>query len=149
MGCFWKPQLLFSKLKGVTGTRVGYTGGTTASPTYEDVCYKNTGHAEAVDISYDSSVITYEELLDVFWANHNPTTLNAQGPDHGEQYRSAIFTHSPLQKAAAEASKKALEKAEKWSKPVVTDIRDADMFYEAEDYHQNYLEKRGMDSCGL
>ncbi|PIQ76921.1 peptide-methionine (S)-S-oxide reductase [Candidatus Peregrinibacteria bacterium CG10_big_fil_rev_8_21_14_0_10_49_24] len=149
MGCFWKPQLLFEKINGVQSTTVGYTGGETANPSYEDVCYKNTGHAEAIEIVFDPTVVSYEDLLAVFWANHNPTTLNAQGPDHGEQYRSAIFTHSPEQKAAAEDAKDALEKAGKWKKPIVTVIADAETFYPAEDYHQDYLAKRGMDSCGI
>lgn len=149
MGCFWKPQLLFSEVKGVRETSVGYTGGTVERPSYEQVCFTNTGHAEAVQVTFDPSVVSYAELLDIFWKNHNPTTENRQGPDTGAQYRAAVFCHSPEQRVAAERSKQSLEDSGAWKKPIVTQILDAGPFYPAEDYHQHYLRKRGMDSCHL
>jgi peptide-methionine (S)-S-oxide reductase len=128
---------------------VGYLGGTLANPTYKDVCTGRTGHAEVVQVQYDPSEVTYEKLLEVFWQNHDPTTLNRQGPDVGTQYRSAIFYHSPEQKDAAEKSKGRLEATGKLRRPVVTEITAASTFYPAEDYHQRYLEKRGLASCHI
>ena len=148
-GCFWGVEATFRQLPGVTSTRVGYTGGNHANPTYHDVCTDRTGHAEAVEVDYDPAQLPYEELLNVFWENHDPTQLNRQGPDSGTQYRSAIFFHSPEQEAAAKASKEALARSGRFSKPVVTQIVPATTFYEAEDYHQQYLEKRGLASCHI
>jgi len=148
-GCFWGVEATFRALPGVTATRVGYIGGNTVDPTYKDVCTNSTGHAEAVEVDYDPARISYEKLLDVFWENHDPTQLNRQGPDWGTQYRSAIFFHSPEQEAAAKASKEKLEKSGKFSKKIVTQIVPAVTFYEAEDYHQQYLEKRGLATCHI
>jgi peptide-methionine (S)-S-oxide reductase len=148
-GCFWGVEATFRQLPGVTSTRVGYIGGKTENPTYKDVCTDRTGHAEAVEVDFDPDTISYEQLLDVFWENHDPTQLNRQGPDWGTQYRSAIFYHSPEQELAALASKDKLEKARRYSKPIVTQIVPAVTFYEAEDYHQQYLEKRGLASCHI
>jgi peptide-methionine (S)-S-oxide reductase len=144
-GCFWGVEAAFRRLDGVTGTRVGYAGGRKDNPTYEEVCRTSTGHAEVVEVTYDEDVIPYEALLVVFWAEHDPTQLNRQGPDVGEQYRSAIFVHDAAQRAAAEASRDRVQA--RISKPVVTQIEDAPPFWEAEDYHQQYLEKRGLASC--
>jgi peptide-methionine (S)-S-oxide reductase len=146
-GCFWGVEATFRKVKGVVDAAVGYLGGTLASPTYRDVCTGTTGHAEVVQVDYDPSQVSYEELLDVFWNSHNPTTLNRQGPDIGTQYRSAIFYHSPEQAAAAQASKARLETSGRFKRPIVTEITPASTFYRAEDYHQRYLEKRGLGSC--
>jgi peptide-methionine (S)-S-oxide reductase len=148
-GCFWGVEVTFRQLPGVTSTRVGYTGGNFANPTYKDVCTDGTGHAEAVEVEFDPAKISYEQLLDVFWENHDPTQVNRQGPDYGTQYRSAIFYHSPEQKAAAEASKDKLEKSGRFSKPIATQIVPKATFFEAEDYHQQYLEKRGLASCHI
>jgi len=148
-GCFWGVEATFRQLPGVTATRVGYIGGKTEIPTYKEVCTDRTGHAEAVEVDYDPSKISYDKLLDVFWENHDPTQLNRQGPDWGTQYRTAIFYHSPDQEAEAKASKERLEKSHHFSKPVVTQIVPAVTFYEAEDYHQQYLEKRGLSSCHI
>jgi methionine-S-sulfoxide reductase len=144
-GCFWGVEAAFRRLDGVTKTRVGYAGGRTESPSYQQVCYEDTGHAEVVEVTYDEDVIPYEALLAAFWAEHDPTQLNRQGPDVGEQYRSVIFVHDDAQRAAAEASRDRVQA--RLSKPVVTVIEDAGMFWEAEDYHQQYLEKRGLSSC--
>jgi len=148
-GCFWGVEATFRQLPGVISTRVGYTGGQLPSPTYKDVCTDRTGHAEAVEVEYDPSRLSYEKLLDVFWENHDPTQLNRQGPDWGTQYRSAIFFTSPEQEAAARASKERLEKSGRYKQPIVTQIVPASTFYEAEDYHQQYLEKRGLASCHI
>jgi len=148
-GCFWGVEATFRQLPGVTATRVGYTGGHSNNPTYKDVCTNSTGHAEAVEVAFDPAKISYDQLLDVFWENHDPTQLNRQGPDWGTQYRSAIFFHSPEQEAAAKASKQKLEQAHRFSKPVVTQIVPAETFFEAEDYHQQYLEKRGLATCHI
>lgn len=148
-GCFWGVEATFRSLPGVSATRVGYTGGTLNSPTYKDVCTDRTGHAEAVEVTYDPAKISYEELLQTFWENHDPTTLNRQGPDVGTQYRSAIFYHSPEQEAAARASKERLEESRAYRRPIVTEILPAVEFWEAEDYHQQYLEKRGLAHCHI
>ena len=148
-GCFWGVESTFRSIQGVTNAAVGYAGGTTENPTYEDVCTDETGHAEVVRVEFDPSVVSYEKLLDVFWASHNPTTLNRQGPDAGTQYRSVIFYHSPEQRAAAEASKVALEKSGRFRSPIVTQIEPAPKFYRAEEYHQRYLEKRGRSHCAI
>src|SRR3990172_9501971 len=141
-GCFWGVEEAFRQVKGVMSTAVGYTGGSFKDPTYKDVCSGKTGHAEAVEIEYDSSRVSYDELLTVFWENHDPTTLNRQGPDVGTQYRSAIFFHTPEQKAAAIASKEKLQNSGRYKNPIATEITPASQFYRAEDYHQQYVEKR-------
>src|ERR1041384_4132113 len=146
-GCFWGVEETFRNLKGVTSTAVGYAGGTKDNPSYEDVCSDETGHAEVVQLEFDPAQIRYDQLLDVFWSTHNPTMMNRQGPDVGTQYRSVIFYHSPEQRAAAEASKAALEKSGKFRNPIVTQIEPAPKFYRAEEYHQRYLEKRGRTHC--
>lgn len=148
-GCFWGVEATFRQVPGVKSTRVGYAGGKLENPTYKDVCTDRTGHAEAVEVEYDPAQVSYEQLLNIFWDNHDPTQLNRQGPDFGTQYRSAIFYHSPAQQAAAQASKKALEKSGRFSRPIVTEIAPAPTFYQAEDYHQQYLEKRGLASCHI
>ncbi len=144
-GCFWGVEAAFRQIQGVRSTSVGYLGGTLQNPTYEDVCSNTTGHAEVVEVTYDPEKIPYEQLLAVFWAEHDPTQLNRQGPDIGDQYRSAIFVHDAEQRAAAEASRDRVQ--ERITKPVVTQIEDAPTFWPAEDYHQQYLEKRGLASC--
>lgn len=148
-GCFWGVEATFRETPGVVSTQVGYTGGVTENPTYKEVCSGNTHHAEAVEVTYDPARVSYADLLRVFWDNHNPTTLNRQGPDYGEQYRSAIFYHSPEQQAAALASKEELERSGKWKRPIVTQIVTAGPFYRAEEYHQQYLEKRGLAHCNI
>ncbi len=148
-GCFWGVEATFRALPGVISTRVGYTGGKTEDPTYKEVCTDRTGHAEAVEVTYDPAKISYNDLLKVFWENHDPTQLNRQGPDWGTQYRSAIFYHSSEQQAAAQASKEALGKAHRYSKPIVTQIVAAATFHQAEDYHQQYLEKKGLATCHI
>ena len=148
-GCFWGVEATFRQLPGVLSTRVGYTGGRVENPTYKDVCTDTTGHAEAVEVEYDPAKISYDKLLEVFWENHDPTQLNRQGPDFGKQYRSAIFFQDAEQERAAKASKEALEKSRRFSKPIVTQIVPAEKFYEAEDYHQQYLEKRGLATCNI
>ena len=144
-GCFWGVEAAFRQLEGVTATAAGYEGGHLENPSYQDVCSHTTGHAEVVEVTYDPDRISYEELLDVFWGKHNPTQLNRQGRDIGDQYRSAIFVHDEEQRAAAERSKQNEQAA--YRKPIVTQIEPAPTFYEAEDYHQQYLEKRGRSSC--
>jgi peptide-methionine (S)-S-oxide reductase len=146
-GCFWGVEATFRRTKGVTATAVGYMGGELAQPTYKDVCNGDTNHAEVVEVEYDPAQVTYEELLNIFWQNHNPTTKNRQGPDYGTQYRSAIYFHSPEQEAAAQASM--LQAQASWKMPIVTEITPAPTFWKAEDYHQQYLEKRGQASCHL
>jgi peptide-methionine (S)-S-oxide reductase len=148
-GCFWGVEAIFRQVPGVISTRVGYTGGDFANPTYKDVCTDRTGHAEAVEIEYDPAKVSYEKLLEVFWENHDPTQLNRQGPDWGTQYRSAIFYTTPEQQAAAKASKEKLEKSHRCSKPIVTQIVPAPTFFEAEEYHQQYLEKKGLATCHI
>jgi peptide-methionine (S)-S-oxide reductase len=146
-GCFWGVEETFRKLKGVISTAAGYAGGNKENPSYEDVCTDRTGHAEVVEVEFDPSQIRYEQLLDVFWSGHNPTTLNRQGPDVGTQYRSVIFYYSPEQKVAAEKSK--MEKASQFPRPIVTQIEPASKFWRAEEYHQRYLEKRGQSHCAV
>ena len=146
-GCFWGVEATFRRLAGVKSTRVGYTGGALTNPTYEQVCTDRTGHAEALEITFDPQVITYHDLLDVFWSNHNPTTLNRQGPDVGTQYRSAIFYHSPEQAQEAQASRDAAQSH--FPRPIVTQIVPAAEFWPAEEYHQQYLEKRGLAHCHI
>ena len=146
-GCFWGVEEVFRQVPGVKATAVGYMGGSMDKPTYEDVCTNRTGHAEVVQIEYDPAQVGYERLLEIFWANHNPTTLNAQGPDVGIQYRSVIFFYTPEQERLAQVSKQELEASGKWKSPVVTQIVPAATFYKAEDYHQQYLAKRGLGSC--
>ncbi len=148
-GCFWGVEATFRQLPGVISTRVGYIGGQTSNPTYKEVCTDRTGHAEAVEVTYDPAKLSYEKLLDVFWENHDPTQVNRQGPDFGTQYRSAIFFTTPEQETAACASKAALEKSHGFSKPIATQIVPAVTFHEAEDYHQQYLEKKGLASCHI
>ena len=148
-GCFWGVEATFRQMAGVTSTAVGYEGGTFDNPSYKDVCRGNTGHAEVVQVEYDPSQVSYEELLEVFWSNHNPTTLNRQGPDIGTQYRSAIFVHDAEQESAARTSKEKLQNSGRFQRPIVTEIVPATTFYRAEEYHQQYLEKRGLASCHL
>ena len=142
-GCFWEVEAEFRKVKGVVSTAVGYSGGWLKGPTYEDVCTARTGHAEVVEVEYDPAEVAYDQLLELFWSIHDPTTLNRQGPDVGTQYRSAIFYHTPEQKGSAEASKKRLEEMGRYQRPIVTEIAPATEFYRAEEYHQQYFDKRG------
>ncbi len=146
-GCFWGVQAAFDRLKGVIKTEVGYTGGHMEKPGYDDVCTDNTGHAEAVLVEYDPKTVSYDKLLDTFWNVHDPTQMNRQGPDMGSQYRSAIFFHSEEQKKTAVKSKEALEKSKKFTKPIATLIVPAEQFWKAEEYHQDYLKKRGQMMC--
>ena len=148
-GCFWGVEAAFRQIEGVRATAVGYAGGTLDNPTYQDVCSGRTGHAEVVEVEFDPALVSYEDLLKVFWENHDPTTLNRQGPDIGEQYRSAIFYHTPEQEAAARAAKAALEQSGQYRRPVVTEITPAPTFYRAEEYHQQYFEKRGISHCHI
>lgn len=141
-GCFWHVEEVFGRVDGVVSTRVGYTGGSVQDPTYEQVCTDSTGHAEAVEVTYDPARVSYEKLLEVFWACHDPTTRDRQGPDVGRQYRSAVFCHGEEQRRAASASAGALAGSGRLRAPVVTEIGPAAPFYEAEEYHQKYAEKR-------
>jgi peptide-methionine (S)-S-oxide reductase len=146
-GCFWGIEAAFQQVPGVIETAVGYSGGETPNPTYKDVCTDETGHAEVVQVTFDPAKVTYEQLLDVFWKVHDPTQLNRQGPDFGTQYRTAIFVHSPEQEAIAKKSREALEASGKLKRPIATEITPAATFYRAEEYHQKYLQKRGVASC--
>lgn len=146
-GCFWGVEETFRRLAGVTDTAVGYEGGALENPTYHDVCTDQTGHAEVVDVTFDPAIISFHDLLNVFWENHDPTTKNRQGPDVGTQYRSAIFFHSPEQEAEAKASRDAAQK--NFKRPIVTDIAPATTFWRAEEYHQQYLAKRGLSHCHI
>jgi len=148
-GCFWGVEDAFMQIEGVQKTTVGYLGGTLKFPTYKDVCNNNTGHAEVVQIVFDPQLVSYEDLLELFWKIHNPTLLNRQGPDVGSQYRSAIFFHSEEQKQIAEKSKAELEASHKYKDPIVTEISEASKFYKAEEYHQEYLKKHGLSSCHI
>ena len=140
-GCFWHVEAAFLEISGVTSTAVGYSGGHLKDPTYRDVCTGQTGHAEVVQVEYDPTKVTYEELLEAFWKLHDPTTMNRQGPDVGTQYRSAIFYHTPSQEAAAKSSKEKLQQSGRFVRPIVTEITTASVFYRAEEYHQRYFEK--------
>ncbi len=148
-GCFWGVEENFRNVKGVLSTSVGYAGGVKENPTYQDVCTDKTGHAEVVEVEFDPAQVSYDQLLDVFWSNHNPTTRNRQGPDVGTQYRSVIFYHSPEQATAATASKEKLEKSGRFNRPIVTQIEPAPKFWRAEEYHQHYLQKRGQSHCAI
>jgi len=146
-GCFWGVETTFRAIPGVLDAAVGYEGGTLDNPTYHDVCTGRTGHAEVLEVDFDPAQVSYDTLLNTFWENHDPTTPNRQGPDHGTQYRSAIFFHSPAQEAAASASKAAWDKSGRFKRPIVTEIVPAQTFYRAEEYHQQYLAKRGLAHC--
>ncbi len=148
-GSFWSTEAVFHNVDGVITTTVGYMGGPLKKPTYAEVCTDTTGHAEVVEVTYDPEIVSYEQLLTVFWDNHNPTTLNRQGPDVGSQYRSAIFFHTPEQEIIARASKTRLDASGRFRSPIVTEITPASTFYRAEEYHQRYLEKRGLAQCHI
>ena len=148
-GCFWGVEAAYRQVPGVVSTAVGYEGGTRENPAYKDVCSGRTGHAESVEVEFDPARVSYEDLLNVFWENHDPTTPNRQGPDVGTQYRSVIFFHTPQQEASARAAKKRLEESGRFSRPIVTEIVPASTFWRAEDYHQQYLEKRGLAHCRI
>jgi len=146
-GCFWGVEAFFREIPGVVNVTVGYSGGRTENPTYRQVCSHTTGHAEVARVEFDPSVVSYEQLLAAFWENHDPTQLNRQGPDFGDQYRSVIFYYTPEQETAAHASKDALDAAHRYQRPIVTQIVPAEAFYPAEEYHQRYFEKHGLASC--
>lgn len=148
-GCFWGIEAAFRRVPGVLDAVVGYSGGQTQNPSYQDVCTDTTGHAEVVQVTFDNEKLSYDQLLNVFWTIHDPTQVNRQGPDYGKQYRTAIFFHSPEQEAAAKKSKQALEASGKLRRPVATEITPAGPFWRAEEYHQRYLEKRGAASCHI
>jgi peptide-methionine (S)-S-oxide reductase len=148
-GCFWGVEAAFRQVPGVLSTAVGYAGGSLAKPTYEQVCSGRTGHAEVVQVEYDPDKVSYEQLLDVFWSSHDPTQLNRQGPDIGTQYRSVIFVHDAEQRQIASASKAEVDNSARFRRPIVTDILPFSAFYRAEEYHQQYLEKRGLAHCAL
>lgn len=148
-GCFWGVEAVFRQVKGVVSTAVGYLGGWMKDPTYKDVCTDKTGHAEVVQVDFDPAQVPYDDLLQVFWECHDPTQLNRQGPDFATQYRSAIVYHTPEQQAAAIASKERLQRAGRYTRPIVTEVTPASEFYRAEEYHQRYLEKRGLSSCHI
>ena len=148
-GCFWGVEATFQQIDGVTATEVGYAGGKLDNPTYEEVCTDTTGHAEVVRIDFDPEQVSYEALLNIFWDNHNPTTLNRQGPDVGHQYRSVIFYHDEDQKRTAEKSKMELDQSGRFNTPIVTAIEAAASYFPAEAYHQKYLQKRGQTVCHI
>lgn len=148
-GCFWGVEATFRQIPGVTATAVGYMGGELKNPTYKEVCTDRTGHAEVVEVEFDAAKVPYETILRVFWENHDPTQLNRQGPDYGTQYRTVIFYHSPEQQTVATASKEERQRSGAFKRPIVTLIVPATEFWRAEDYHQQYLEKRGMASCHI
>ncbi|MEX0657592.1 MAG: peptide-methionine (S)-S-oxide reductase MsrA [Egibacteraceae bacterium] len=148
-GCFWGVEAAFRQVRGVSATAVGYAGGTTDQPTYQQVCTGRTGHAEVVAVTYDPARVSYEELLAVFWEAHDPTQRDRQGPDVGTQYRSVVFVHDEVQEKAAEASKAAVSASGRYRKAIVTEIAPAPPFHLAEDYHQQYLEKRGLATCRM
>lgn len=148
-GCFWGVEADFREIPGVVGTTVGFEGGRMVNPTYEAVCSDTTGHAEVVQVEFDPERVDFDQLLSVFWSNHDPTQVNRQGPDFGDQYRTVIFYHSPEQRTAAEESKTALEASKRFKKPIATQIVPSETFYRAEEYHQQYLEKRGRRSCHI
>jgi peptide-methionine (S)-S-oxide reductase len=146
-GCFWGVEEAFRKVTGVISTQVGYTGGSLPNPSYEQVSAGSTGHAEAVEVTYDPDQVSYRELLDVFWKIHDPTQLNRQGPDVGTNYRSVIFYHTPEQQREAEASRQRISESGRYRRPIVTEIVPATMFWRAEEYHQRYFEKSGGGRC--
>jgi len=148
-GCFWGVEAAFRKVNGVSSTSVGYLGGAMVNPSYEDVCTGATGHAEVVEVRYNPALVSYDDLLRVFWENHDPTQMNRQGADIGTQYRSAIFYHHETQKSKADNSLENEQSSGKYRQPIVTAISPATIFYKAEDYHQQYLEKRGLASCSV
>jgi len=148
-GCFWGVEETFRRTEGVVETQVGYIGGQTESPDYKSVCSGNTGHAEAVEVTFDPARVTFEQLLDVFWKCHNPTQLNRQGPDFGTQYRTAIFTHDDEQLQSATESKQRLDESGQLGQPVATEIVSASIFHRAEEYHQQYIAKGGRSSCQI
>lgn len=148
-GCFWGVQTTFDRMDGVVETAVGYEGGTLENPSYRDVCTDRTGHAEVIEMTFDPARVSYRQLLDIFFSTHNPTQVNRQGPDHGSQYRSVIFFHMPEQRQAADETIARLTAARKFSQPIVTQIVPAATFWTAEEYHQKYLEKRGMAACHI
>jgi peptide-methionine (S)-S-oxide reductase len=148
-GCFWGIEAAFRRVPGVLDAAVGYSGGNTQNPSYQDVCTDTTGHAEVVQVTFDPEKVSYDQLLDVFWTIHDPTQVNRQGPDYGKQYRTAIFFHSPEQEAKAKKSKQVLESSGKLRRPIATEITPAGPFWRAEEYHQRYLEKRGAASCHI
>lgn len=148
-GCFWGVEAAFRKVEGVKEAASGYMGGHVENPSYEDVCTDTTGHAEVVQVEYEPDKVSYEDLVEVFWSNHDPTTLNRQGPDVGKQYRSVIFFHSEKQREAAERSRDAAAAGNRFSGPIVTEIVPAQAFWRAEEYHQRYLEKRGSTTCHI
>jgi len=146
-GCFWGVEAAYRQIQGVKSTRVGYAGGDTENPTYKDVCSGTTNHAEVVEVTFDPARVSYEELLDVFWANHDPTQVNRQGPDVGTQYRTVVFFHSPEQEKSALASRDSLK--DSLDRPIATQVVPAESLWEAEDYPQQYLEKRGLSTCRI
>ena len=148
-GCFWGVEANFRKVKGVKDALVGYAGGQTENPTYENVCSHTSGHAEVVQVEFDPKEVSYDQLLEAFWEMHDPTQVNRQGPDIGDQYRSVIFYHSAEQKKAAEASKKKIGESGQYAKPIATEISPAPAFWKAEEYHQRYLEKNGRAVCHI
>ncbi|GAC1345378.1 MAG: peptide-methionine (S)-S-oxide reductase MsrA [Candidatus Dormibacteria bacterium] len=148
-GCFWGTEAEYRNVEGVSATRVGHIGGHSDNPTYREVCSHTTGHAEAVEVTYDPDRVSYDQLLRVFWENHDPTQLNRQGPDVGDQYRSAVFFHDEAQREAATASKVQLDAEGRFRRPIVTQVVPATTFWEAEDYHQQYLQKRGLATCRI
>jgi peptide-methionine (S)-S-oxide reductase len=148
-GCFWGVEVRFGQILGVTETAVGYEGGRLENPSYKDVCTDRTGHAEVVELTFDPAKVSFEHLVEEFFALHDPTQLNRQGPDWGTQYRSAIFFHSPEQEATAKRVIEKLTAGHRFSKPIVTQVVPAQTFWKAEEYHQKYLEKRGMASCHI
>lgn len=148
-GCFWGVEAAFRRVEGVVATAVGFAGGDLENPTYRDVCNGVSGHAEVVQVEFDPERVSYDQLLDVFWENHDPTTLNRQGADIGSQYRSVVFFHSPAQHSAAETSMRSLEESHRYQDRIVTTLEPASKFFVAEDYHQQYLEKRGLATCRI
>ncbi len=148
-GCFWGVEMSFRRLDGVIDTAVGYAGGHTSDPTYDEVCSHTTGHAEVVEVDFDPDRISYDELLDAFFAMHDPTQVNRQGPDVGDQYRSVVFVHSDDQRRRAEARKAELDASGRFPRPIATAIEPAPTFWRAEEYHQRYIEKRGGAGCAV
>jgi peptide-methionine (S)-S-oxide reductase len=148
-GCFWGVEVAFRQIPGVLNAEAGYEGGSLPNPSYQDVCTGRTGHAEVVEVTFDPARVSYEQLVDVFFTHHDPTTLNRQGPDRGTQYRSAIFYHDEEQRTVAEAAKERWSRSGRWRSPIVTEVTPASTFYRAEEYHQRYLEKHGLASCHL